>query len=171
MERVSIEIKAKCEDLGKIEKILNTLEAEFLGIDHQIDTYFKVENGRMKLREGDIENYLIHYQRDNEEGPKKSTITIFKNTPQSSLKSLLEKSLGILTIVDKKRKIYFIKNIKFHLDSIENLGQFVEIEALDNQQQHTEEELKAQCEKYMAEFGINKKDLIANSYSDLTLGI
>lgn len=171
MERVSIEIKAKCEDLGKIEKILNTLEAEFLGIDHQIDTYFKVENGRMKLREGDIENYLIHYQRDNEEGPKKSTITIFKNTPQSSLKSLLEKSLGILTIVDKKRKIYFIKNIKFHLDSIENLGQFVEIEALDNQQQHSEEELKAQCEKYMVEFGINKKDLIANSYSDLTLGI
>jgi adenylate cyclase class IV len=169
MERKSIEIKAICSDLNRIEKILVENEAEFLGIDHQIDTYFKVQNGRMKLREGNIENYLIHYLKPNQEGPKKSIITIYKNTPQSTLKKLLETSLGVLTVIDKERKIYFIDNVKFHLDKVENIGTFIEIEALDKMDLFSDLDLKSQCEKYMALFEINELDLVSHSYSDLAL--
>ena len=169
MERKSIEIKAACSDLNRIEKILVEKEAEFLGIDHQIDTYFHIQHGRMKLRDRNIENYLIHYIRADHEGPKKSIITIFKNTPQSSLKSLLEKGLGVLTIIDKERKIYFIENVKFHLDKVENIGTFIEIEALDKKDLFSELELKSQCEKYMALFEIKESDLVSHSYSDLAL--
>lgn len=169
MERKSIEIKAICSDLNRIEKILVENEAEFLGIDHQIDTYFNVQNGRMKLREGNIENYLIHYLRPNQEGPKKSIITIYKNTPQSTLKKLLETSLGVLTVIDKERKIYFIDNVKFHLDKVENIGTFIEIEALDKMDLFSELDLKNQCEKYMDLFEIKDSNLVSHSYSDLAL--
>jgi adenylate cyclase class IV len=169
MERKSIEIKAICSDLNRIEKILVENEAEFLGIDHQIDTYFKVQNGRMKLREGNIENYLIHYLKPNQEGPKKSIITIYKNTPQSTLKKLLETSLGVLTVIDKERKIYFIDNVKFHLDKVENIGTFIEIEALDKMDLFSELDLKNQCEKYMDLFEIKDSNLVSHSYSDLAL--
>lgn len=169
MERKSIEIKATCSDIDKIEQLLVQMDAEFLGIDHQIDTYYNVPIGRMKLREGNIENYLIHYLRNDQEGPKKSFITIFKNTPQSSLKDLLEKALGILTVIDKERKIYFIENVKFHLDKVKNIGTFIEIEALDKKDLYQDADLKKQCEKYMALFSVKENDLVSQSYSDLAL--
>ena len=56
---LNIEIKAKCQVPEKIHQILRKKEAEFKGIDHQIDTYFNVNDGRLKLREGNIENHLI----------------------------------------------------------------------------------------------------------------
>ncbi|MBX7227931.1 MAG: class IV adenylate cyclase [Chitinophagales bacterium] len=171
MFRTSIEIKAKCTHQEVIHELLTKHEAEFLGIDHQIDTYFKVPNGRLKLREGNIENFLIHYFRENKEGPKKSEITIFKNSPQSSLKVILEKALGVLTIVDKTRRIYYIENVKFHLDTIEGLGSFVEIEALDKSGVLSEAQLEEQCRKYLRLFNIQDNHLISKSYSDMMLNI
>ena len=58
MEKINIEIKARCKDLSRIRKILESRNARYIGKDHQIDTYFKVAQGRLKLREGKIENYL-----------------------------------------------------------------------------------------------------------------
>lgn len=60
-----IEIKARCLDQDKVRNILIGENADFKGKDHQIDTYFNVHNGRLKLREGTIENNLIHYERPN----------------------------------------------------------------------------------------------------------
>lgn len=169
MFRTSIEIKAKSTRQEFIHELLVKHDAEFLGIDHQIDTYFKVPHGRLKLREGNIENFLIHYFRENNEGPKKSEITIFKNSPQSSLKVILEKALGVLTIVDKTRKIYYIENVKFHLDAIEGLGTFVEIEALDKSGLISEKQLEEQCRHYLKLFEIEESQLVSKSYSDMML--
>ena len=58
MEHINIEIKAKCLNQIRIREIIKSHKADFKGIDHQIDTYFKVSSGRLKLREGNIENYL-----------------------------------------------------------------------------------------------------------------
>ena len=69
---LNIEIKAKCKFPNDVESALLSLNAKFIGIDHQIDTYFHSPNGRLKLREGIIENSLIFYERDNIPGPKKS---------------------------------------------------------------------------------------------------
>jgi predicted adenylyl cyclase CyaB len=167
MNATNIEIKAKCTDIEKIRSILNTKQARFVGIDHQIDTYFNVNKGRLKLREGNIENALIHYKRANNAGPKKSEVILYKSAPNSSLKELLTASVGIKTIVDKHRSIYFIDNVKFHLDQVKNLGTFVEIEAIDMDGSRNEEELEAQCKHYLQLFEIKKEDLLKESYSDL----
>jgi predicted adenylyl cyclase CyaB len=169
MAHINIEIKAKSNNQDAIREILKSKNADFKGIDYQVDTYFKVNHGRLKLREGEIENYLIHYQRENKEGPKQSDVTLFKSVPNSSLKEILTKALGILVVVDKKREIYFIDNIKFHIDLVEGLGTFIEIEAIDNEGAIGKDKLLEQCQFFLDLFKISKEDLISVSYSDLLL--
>lgn len=169
MSHLNVEIKAKCLDQDRIRKILSEHNALAKGIDHQIDTYFSVPNGRLKLREGNIENALIHYQRSNQEGPKQSEVTLFQCFDGSTLKTVLSKALFILAVVDKKREIYFIENVKFHLDTVEGLGTFVEIEAIDTDGTLRKDKLHQQCLYYLELFKITEKDLIAESYSDMVM--
>jgi adenylate cyclase class 2 len=164
-----IEIKARSTQQEKIREILTNKKAIFKGIDHQIDSYFNVPNGRLKLREGNIENHLIHYHRSNKEGPKLSEVSLYKTQPESSLKKILSDALGILVVVDKQREIYFIDNVKFHLDVVKELGTFVEIEAIGNKGETPKEILQEQCEHFMELIGIKEEDLVAVSYSDLLL--
>ena len=161
------EFKAKVDTLEVYENMLLTLNPILQGTDFQIDTYFNVEKGRLKLREGNIENSLINYDRENLLGSKKSEIILDQHEPSKALKSILELQLGILTIVDKKRKIYFIDNVKFHFDEVKNLGVFIEVEAIDSDNKFTPEELKIQCDHYYEFFGLNESQMIDKSYSDL----
>ncbi|MBP7708181.1 class IV adenylate cyclase [Candidatus Pacearchaeota archaeon] len=171
MRHLNIEIKAKATNQEEVGRILTSRQASFKGLDHQIDTYFNVPLGRLKLREGNIENYLVQYNRPNQEGPKQSDVVLYKPSilGVSSLKEALTKSLGVLAVVDKKREIYFIDNVKFHLDAVQDLGTFVEIEAIDKVPSIGRERLLEQCEFYQALFGILPTDLISVSYSDLIL--
>src|SRR3989304_7181005 len=154
MGHINIEIKARCKNPNRIRKILRSIKAYFRGRDNQIDTYFKVSNGRLKLREGNIENYLIYYQRKNKKGPKQSDVILFKTSSDTSLKEILSKSLGILVVVDKQREIYFMDNVKFHIDNVKGLGPFVEIEAIDKDGSIGKSKLLAQCGYYMNLFNI-----------------
>lgn len=169
MKHLNIEIKARSNNHEHIREILNSKNADFKGIDHQIDTYFNVNHGRLKLREGNIENHLIYYDRENKEGPKESNIILFAADPSSSLKSILVNANRVLVVVDKKREIYFIDNVKFHIDTVVGLGTFMEIEAIDADGSIGRETLLEQCNDYMKLFGINSDDLISVSYSDLLL--
>jgi predicted adenylyl cyclase CyaB len=169
MNHLNIEIKARSNNHEAIRMLLKENGAVYKGIDHQIDTYFNVSNGRMKLREGNIENSLVHYNREDKGGPKKSEATIFEIKPNSPLKEILIKALGVLVVVDKKREIYFIDNIKFHIDIVEGLGTFIEIEAIDDNGAIGKDKLFEQCQFYLEEFDIAKEDLISASYSDLLL--
>ena len=169
MSHINIEIKARSNNQDKIREILKSRNADFKGIDHQIDTYFNVNFGRLKLREGKIENFLIYYDREDKEGPKQSNVILFKSDPKSSLKEILKKSLGILVVVDKRREIYFINNVKFHIDTVENLGTFIEIEAIDKDGNIGRERLLEQCNSFLELFNIRQEDLISVSYSDLLL--
>ncbi len=169
MNSLNIEIKAKSNNQSKVREILKSKNAIEKGVDHQIDTYFNVNKGRLKLREGNIENCLIHYLREDKEGPKQSDVILFKSEPNSTLKEILTNSMGILTIVDKKREIYFIENVKFHIDNVKNLGTFIEIEAIDRDGTIGKSKLLEQCEFYLELFGIKENDLISVSYSDLIL--
>lgn len=171
MGHINIEIKARCNNSTRIRKILRSKRANFHGKDHQIDTYFKVPNGRLKLREGNIENYLIHYERGNKKGPKQSNVTLFKTSSDPLLKEVLSKSLDILVVVDKQRGIYFINNVKFHIDSVKGLGSFIEIEAIDKNDSIGRDKLLQQCIQYMDLFNIEDKDLVSVSYSDLLLNL
>jgi adenylate cyclase, class 2 len=167
MPQINIEIKAKSNNQDWIKEVLKSHHAEFKGVDHQTDTYFRVNAGRLKLREGNIENSLVHYQREDKEGPKQSNVTLYYPDPKSSLKDILKEALGVLVVVDKTREIYFIDNVKFHIDIVEDLGTFVEIEAIDTNGSIGKEKLLEQCNYYLNLFNISKADLISNSYSDL----
>ncbi|MDX1638171.1 MAG: class IV adenylate cyclase [Balneolaceae bacterium] len=167
MNILNVELKARCHDPERVLTLLKEREAEFRGIDHQVDTYFTVPNGRLKLREGDIENSLIFYHRDNEPGAKSSHIELLPLDETGDLKSLLTAALGIWVVVDKKREIYFIDNVKFHIDLVDNLGHFIEVEAIDKNGNFGEPTLRQQCRFYRDLFDIGEKDLVAESYSDL----
>jgi adenylate cyclase, class 2 len=179
MSHLNVEIKAKCRNHASIESLLLERNARFVGLDHQIDTYFKVPNGRLKLREGNIENTLIFYDRPNQAGPKKSDIILYQVLPNASLKAILEKTNGVLAVVDKQRKIFFIDNVKFHLDEVVGLGQFVEIEAIDIVDEENPAtggkvglgyaHLLEQCTFFMTLFGIQEVDLLSHSYSDMVM--
>jgi len=169
MNRLNFEFKAIAASLSELENLLLSLNPLFVGLDHQVDTYFNVPNGRLKLREGNIEHALIHYTRSNISGAKQSDVLLYQHQPDASLKQILTTALGVKTVVDKKRKIYFIENVKFHFDDVEQLGTFVEVEAIDKDGSIGIDTLKEQCRKYAQLFGIQEKDFVAQSYSDLLL--
>lgn len=169
MAHINIEIKARTSRIEEIRETLKKCGADFRGTDNQVDTYFKVSQGRLKLREGNIENHLIYYERKDIAEPKKSVVILYKNLPGSNLKEILTGSLGIRVVVDKSREIYFIENVKFHLDIVRGLGSYVEIEAIDLDGGIGEKKLFKQCSYYLDLFGLNKEDLITTSYSDLLL--
>jgi adenylate cyclase class 2 len=169
MSFINVEIKARCKDATGIRNYLQEHHADFKGTDHQTDTYFNVKNGRLKLREGNIENNLIFYKRKNHAGPKDSHFHLMKVTDPAVLKEVLTQSIGIRVIVQKKREIYYIGNVKFHIDEVPGLGSFVEIEAGNVLADLSREKLQQQCDHYLNEFGIQKEYLIAESYSDMLL--
>ncbi len=168
-QALNIEIKAKCTDTAKVREILQKENALFTGVDHQIDTYFFTRHGRLKLREGNIENHLIFYDRKEVKGLKKSEVILHKPSDVESLKMILEKSCEVKVVVDKIREIYFIGNVKFHIDKVEGLGEFVEIEAIDKDGTIGKDKLSEQCEFYLELLGIDRQNLISGSYSDMLL--
>lgn len=169
MDFFNIEIKAKGFDNDLIRKALIKQNAKFIGKDFQIDTYFKVKEGRLKIREGNIENYLIYYLRNENSDIKKSTVIREDLNKLTSIFNVFISNLEILGIVKKVREIYFIENVKIHLDKIENLGEFIEIEAKNETGNYTKDYLDKQCHEYMKIFNIQKTDIINNSYIDLVL--
>ncbi|MCX5800188.1 MAG: class IV adenylate cyclase [Candidatus Eisenbacteria bacterium] len=169
MSFINIEIKARCSSLDAVRRVLKERQATFKGVDRQVDTYFNVSNGRLKLREGNIERCLIHYSRKNQAGPKKSIVTLYGPVANSALKETLTNALGVLVAVEKTREIYFIDNVKFHVDAVERLGTFVEIEATDSSGIIGQEVLRRQCEEFMGLLGIRSDDLVKHSYCDMML--
>ncbi len=169
MSFINIEIKARTANADKIRQYLLNRGADFKGIDHQTDTYFNVPNGRLKLRQGNIETNLIWYQRNNQPGPKQSDFLLTPVAEANTLKQTLANALGVKVAVVKKREIYFIGNVKFHIDELEGLGTFVEIEASNKTEDLPVEKLQEQCEYYRKAFEIRDEDLLQYSYSDMLL--
>ncbi|MDA0683310.1 MAG: class IV adenylate cyclase [Bacteroidetes bacterium] len=168
--RLNIEIKARCDDHDHIRRVLSDMGSRLVGTDHQVDTYFQVPEGRLKLREGSIENSLIFYQRSDQAGPKRSDVQLYRvKPPDPSLKKVLGEALGIFVVVDKQREIHFVDNVKIHLDRVQELGTFLEIEAIDADGTHSQDTLQAQCEEFMRLFDVQESDLLEDSYSDMLL--
>lgn len=166
----NIEIKARTTQHEFIRQVLNDHQAKFIGTDHQIDQYYHVPKGRLKLRLGNIEKSLIFYDRPNTFEAKESNYSLYKSDNLADIQSTLIQALGVLVTVDKQREIYFVKNAKIHLDSLEGLGTFVEIEIIDEVAKDTRfDTLENQCQYYKDAFKISDTDLVDCSYSDLIL--
>jgi adenylate cyclase, class 2 len=168
MRKINLEIKARCGNPEVVRDVLRERQAKFAGLDQQRDTYFRVPAGRLKLRQGNIENALIYYRRPDQAGPKESDVLLHPVTAGDELRALLTAALGVLVTVEKRREIYYVGNVKFHLDQVSGLGGFVEIEAC-GEPDASRDALLAQCREYMRLLHIADSDLIDRSYSDLLL--
>ena len=170
MQGVNIEFKARMRDEKRVRAALKSLRPRVAGTDHQVDTYFNTPSGRLKLRQGNIENALIFYQRQNTAAvrPSKVLLCEFSDPVQiRTLKKVLASALGISAVVDKVREIYFVDNIKIHLDRVRRLGKFLEVEAFVKNGNLRRARNQAKQMKEL--FGVLPEDILSHSYSDLIL--
>ena len=167
MKLLNFEFKARLNNEQQVRAALKRLDARFIGTDHQIDTYFRVPSGRLKVREGRLENALIFYRRANARRARQASVEMMLLPRRNSLRAILARSLGTLAVVDKRREIYFVKNVKIHLDRVHRLGKFLEVEAISRG--GDVKKIRSQASQFQELFGITAKDIVAESYSDLIL--
>lgn len=169
MQHRNFELKARTSRQSEIRTWLQQQGADFRGTDLQTDTYFQLPAGagRLKLRQGNIENNLIHYRRSDDPRARESDVALAPVADGEALKNCLARALGVFREVRKRREIYFIGNVKIHLDELESLGQFVEIEAIAPTPDYPIERLQEQCRHLMTVFRIKESDILAGSYSDM----
>ncbi|MCX2741825.1 class IV adenylate cyclase [Pontibacter anaerobius] len=164
-----ITIKAFCANPAETESILHELQADFHGLDVQTDVYYHTEHGRLKHRQGNIENRLIHYNRlylPTEKSFKTEVLLYLKNPSVATVSDVCA-GLQKVAEIRKLRKLYFLDNVKFHLDKVEGLGHLIEIEAIDLDGSFGVDYLKQQCEYFKDQLQIADKDLVRESYIDL----
>jgi predicted adenylyl cyclase CyaB len=164
---INIEIKAHCDNLESFKSKLLQLPVTFEGEDTQIDTFFRVSHGRLKLRESTIYgNILIPYLRPNKEGPKQSDYELIRVSNPQKVKILLGQILGIVGEVMKKRTIYLFENVRIHLDEVEQLGSFIEFEAVIDDEKAVNRN-KEKTQWLLNYFNITDNQLIKVAYVDL----
>ena len=166
--QTNLEIKARCADLDAARERAEAVATRRLGIDRQTDTYFVTQRGRLKLRESSLSGgQLIPYLRPDQRGPKNSDYGVIPIEEPESLKALLAEILGVHRVVRKVREIWLHENVRIHLDQVEGLGSFVELEAVYD---GAPESLPAQQQKVrflMERLGIGEEDLVDVSYEGL----
>jgi predicted adenylyl cyclase CyaB len=167
----NIEIKAKCRDLQKARSIAEKVKTNYAGSLHQVDTYFSTKEGRLKLREiNGKDAQLIPYYKEYRIGPMKSSYSVMPVKDPKNLKEILHKILGTITVVDKKREVFLVNNVRIHLDEVKELGSFIEFEAVYKDNTQVEKEIESKkVSELMIVFGIKDEDLLDKSYIDYLL--
>jgi adenylate cyclase class 2 len=164
-----IELKARVGDHEFLRKNLSALGAEHVGTFRQSDFYFKVPEGRLKLREvkdnSTVE--LIYYERENVAGPKRDDVFILRVQEPEELKKILKKILAPLIVIEKVREIYTYRGTQIHLDIVKKLGKFIEFERQTADNPKRIEKDRLILEKLMEKLKIDQSNLETLSYSDL----
>jgi predicted adenylyl cyclase CyaB len=163
----NIEIKARVRNFDEIRRRVEYFSDTPVEVIPQEDTFFNTPQGRLKLRvlSGD-RGQLIYYTRLNQEGPKRSDYQIFHTSDPSNLKRVLELAYGIRGVVRKTRYLYLVGQTRVHLDDVESLGQFMELEVV-MQDGQSDVEGQAIAEDLMASLGVERSDLLEGAYMDL----
>jgi len=165
----NIEIKAKAGDFERQKQLARQFSNSQGELIEQEDTFFRVSKGRLKLRAFSAnEGELIYYERDNQEGPKLSKYSITKIDEPAGLKSALAAALGVLGVVRKKRYLYLVGQTRIHLDEVEGLGNFIELEVVMLPNQGFQEGSQI-ARDLMDKLEIQDGDLIDRAYIDLLL--
>jgi predicted adenylyl cyclase CyaB len=165
----NIEIKCVYPDLERGRACAERLGARLESVQHQIDTYFATRSGRLKIREIDGKRAeLIPYLRADIAGPKISDYQVIQIPDGGAVKALLGKILGIEVVVEKRRTIYLIANVRIHLDEVTDLGSFLEFEAVYDRAEAEEDE-RSKVNRFLSEFGVETGTLISGSYREMLL--
>jgi predicted adenylyl cyclase CyaB len=163
----NIEIKARVRDLGLLARRVEAISDTPAVTLEQEDTFFNTPDGRLKLRVlAPDHGELIYYTRDDATGPKRSDYIISKTAEPDSLKTVLAAAWGIRGVVRKQRLLYLVGNTRVHLDSVEGLGAFMELEVVLAAGQ-SEQQGFATAVELMGKLGIADADLVDVAYIDL----
>ncbi|HEX2102428.1 MAG TPA: cytidine deaminase [Solirubrobacteraceae bacterium] len=165
--RRNVELKARDRDPARSLARARAVGAEDRGELRQRDTYFAAPRGRLKLREqepGGAE--LIAYERADEAAARESRYRLAPVADGPALRHALDAALGTTVVVDKRRHLLVWEGVRIHLDRVEGLGAFVELEGVAE----PESDLSAEAgrvARLRAELGIADDDLVATGYADL----
>lgn len=163
----NVELKARDPDPAlSLERAL-ALGAEDQGEIRQRDTYFARARGRLKLREqepGDDE--LIQYSREDSTDARTSSYRRVPTEEAEALREALDGAYGTLVTVTKRRRLLLWEGVRIHLDEVEGLGSYLELEAVAEPDSDLTAE-RERVERLRAELGIDDDSLVPTSYSDL----
>lgn len=163
----NIEIKAHVWDLAALRRRAEALSDTPCQEIPQEDTFFYTPQGRLKLRQLAPDHaQLIYYLRENSRGPKNSEYHIYETDQPEQLKSILGAAYGLRGVVRKVRYLYLVGQTRLHLDEVEELGQFVELEVVLRSDQSSAQG-EAIAKDLMDQLGIRTEDLIDVAYIDL----
>ena len=169
----NVELKARDHDPARSLERALALGAEDRGEIRQRDTYFVGARGRLKLREQEtggspLWDELIEYSRADSADASTSS---YRRVPVADVAPLLEAldaAYGTLGTVIKRRRLLLWEGVRIHLDEVEGLGSYLELEAVADADSDLSGE-REKVERLRAEFRIEDDDLVATSYSDLLL--
>ena len=166
----NIEIKARVRDFTSLQSRAASLSDTPVQVIPQEDTFFHTPQGRLKLRVlGPNRAQLVYYERPDRDGPKRSNYYIFETTDPESLKKALSLALGVRGVVRKTRRLYLAGQTRIHLDEVDGLGHFMELEVVLRPDQG-DAEGQAIAEGLMEALGVQPADLIEGAYMDLLEG-
>lgn len=163
----NIEIKARVDNpaalLQRALEICDSGPTEIL----QDDTFFNCSNGRLKLRElSPTHGELIFYRRADLPGPKESDYVISTTGEPETLRHTLTLALGISGRVRKRRTLFLVGNTRIHIDDVEGLGNFMELEVVLREGESAETGNSTAID-LMTSLGINEKSLVSGAYVDM----
>ncbi len=162
----NIEIKCRCEDLDIVRRRAEDLGARDAGILVQADTFYQAPLARLKLRDfGDGTGELISYHRPDTQETRASDYLITHTKEPARLAAVLRDALGEAGAVRKRRRLYLLEHTRIHLDQVQGLGNFVELETVLSGQ--TEAEARAGTERIAGGLGLRPEDRVAVAYVDL----
>ena len=162
----NLEAKFKLSDLAKARGKAESLGYDFKATLRQRDTFFRVPRGKLKLREDESGACLIHYDRRASDDFKLSSYEIVPIEDPEAMRAILTAALGVLAEVRKERTLLMRNNVRFHLDSVDGLGAFGEIEAVLDQGVDSERS-RADVDDLLAALGVRRANLIGVSYADM----
>ena len=163
----NIEIKARARDFALQKELAAAISDTPEELLCQEDTFFNASKGRLKLRMfSEDRGELIYYERNNISGPKLSNYSVLKTDDPSRLKEMLASALGVYGVVRKKRHLFIVGQTRIHLDEVEDLGCFIELEVV-MQPGQTADQCLDTANHIMETMQIHQADLIDVAYIDL----
>jgi adenylate cyclase, class 2 len=162
----NVEVKLRLADLGATRRRVAEIGARCTATEEQVDRYYEVDGSRrVKLRTFGKTAQLIEYDRPEEEGVRTSRYRITPVRDAEAGVCLVPKG-DPLVVVRKRREIHLLDNVRIHLDDVEGLGEFLELEAVVDGE-HDESRCREQVQQILTALDLVEAERIAASYSDL----
>ena len=163
----NIELKVRLDDPPSMKKRIREVGCRFQGKLFQVDTYFNCIRGRLKFREINKREFqLIYYRRPNAGSHKISEYALisFSKKEGQALKELLRDAFGVRVVVVKTRLLWMFGETRVHLDLVDSLGEFLELES---QIKGEKRKARKEYDMLIEALGLNAMRKIKGSYSDL----